>query len=97
MAVIDVLNNAGAPLLDNDPGWTFAVQFPVGTGIGGQKLGNDPWVVGEDGGGNQLFDYRLAEGTSGTSWSVASVPLPAAAWLFGSALLGLGVIKRKKA
>ena len=25
------------------------------------------------------------------------VPLPAAAWLFGSALLGLGVVKRKKA
>ena len=27
---------------------------------------------------------------------VQVVPLPAAAWLFGSALLGLGVIKRKK-
>jgi hypothetical protein len=30
-------------------------------------------------------------------WSVASpVPVPAAAWLFGSALLGLGAIKRKR-
>jgi hypothetical protein len=29
--------------------------------------------------------------------SVSAVPLPAAAWLFGSALLGLGVVKRKKA
>jgi hypothetical protein len=28
---------------------------------------------------------------------VSNVPLPAAAWLFGSALFGLGVIKRKKA
>lgn len=28
---------------------------------------------------------------------MSPVPLPAAAWLFGSALLGLGVIKRKKA
>jgi hypothetical protein len=28
---------------------------------------------------------------------VANVPLPAAVWLFGSALFGLGVIKRKKA
>jgi hypothetical protein len=27
----------------------------------------------------------------------STVPVPAAAWLFGSALLGLGVIKRKKA
>ena len=28
---------------------------------------------------------------------VNAVPLPAAAWLFGSALLGLGIVKRKKA
>jgi hypothetical protein len=28
---------------------------------------------------------------------VSDVPLPAAAWLFGSALLGLGALKRKKA
>jgi hypothetical protein len=35
---------------------------------------------------------------TGTAWSVAAVvPLPAAAWLFGSALLGLGALKRKKA
>ena len=30
------------------------------------------------------------------SGDVADIPLPAAAWLFGSALLGLGAIKRKK-
>jgi hypothetical protein len=29
--------------------------------------------------------------------SSAAVPVPAAVWLFGSALLGLGVVKRKKA
>jgi hypothetical protein len=29
--------------------------------------------------------------------SVSAVPLPAAAWLFGSALLGLGLVRRKKA
>ena len=28
---------------------------------------------------------------------IPDVPLPAAAWLFGSALLGLGALKRKKA
>ena len=32
-----------------------------------------------------------------TAGSVSAVPIPAAAWLFGSALLGLGVLKRKKA
>ena len=31
------------------------------------------------------------------SYTVNAVPLPAAAWLFGSALLGLGIIKRRKA
>ena len=31
------------------------------------------------------------------SGQVTVVPLPAAAWLFGSALLGLGALKRKKA
>jgi hypothetical protein len=30
------------------------------------------------------------------SLEVTAVPIPAAAWLFGSALLGLGVVKRKK-
>ncbi|MDD2740145.1 MAG: VPLPA-CTERM sorting domain-containing protein [Methylomonas lenta] len=30
-------------------------------------------------------------------WSPSPVPLPATAWLFGSALMGLGIIKRKKA
>ena len=34
---------------------------------------------------------------SGSTFSNASaVPVPAAAWLFGSALLGLGVVRRKK-
>lgn len=31
------------------------------------------------------------------TYTYSEVPLPAAAWLFGSALLGLGVIKRRKA
>ncbi len=30
------------------------------------------------------------------SGDVAAIPLPAAAWLFGSALLGLGAVKRRK-
>lgn len=31
------------------------------------------------------------------TWTVSTVPLPAAAWLFGSAILGLVGIKRKRA
>jgi hypothetical protein len=56
-----------------------------------------------------VFDGGVAE-FSGNEWevngtvgrftygqSLPEVPVPAAAWLFGSALLGLGVVKRKKA
>ena len=35
--------------------------------------------------------------TGDFSFTVSEVPLPAAAWLFGSALLGLGAMKRMKA
>jgi hypothetical protein len=34
--------------------------------------------------------------TGSTFSNAAAVPVPAAAWLFGSALLGLGVVRRKK-
>ncbi|MFT6051921.1 MAG: hypothetical protein ACI9B9_001564 [Halioglobus sp.] len=44
-----------------------------------------------------LYDDILYDNRGGVSLSVAAVPLPAAAWLFGSALLGLGMIKRRKA
>ena len=34
--------------------------------------------------------------TDNHAYSVSAVPLPAAAWLFGSALLGLGALRRKQ-
>ena len=39
------------------------------------------------------FSFSYAHGT----FTPAVIPIPAAAWLFGSALLGLGVVKRKTA
>ena len=52
-------------------------------------------------GGFQDFGFK-GDGNGVYSWAVHSgdvgaVPVPAAVWLFGSALLGLGVVKRKKA
>ena len=44
-------------------------------------------------------EYVLKISTNGASSStseVSAIPLPAAAWLFGSALLGLGALRRKQ-
>ena len=43
--------------------------------------------------------YVLSIATNGaysSSTQISAVPLPAAAWLFGSALLGLGALRRKQ-
>ncbi|ARN72638.1 VPLPA-CTERM sorting domain-containing protein [Oceanicoccus sagamiensis] len=55
------------------------------------------WIFGT-GGGQQ---YTAGKSTNIYSWAVragdvSSVPVPAAAWLFGTALLGLVGVKRKK-
>jgi len=52
------------------------------------------------GGGSHSITIEANGGVSGNGLFVLNspeVPIPAAAWLFGSALLGLGVLKRKKA
>jgi hypothetical protein len=44
-------------------------------------------------------DGKISSLSQFSFWSkeLSPVPIPAAAWLFGSALLGLGVVKRKRA
>jgi hypothetical protein len=51
--------------------------------------GNTCGSVSEIGNGGYEFTTQKA--------TISSVPVPAAAWLFGSALIGLGAIKRKSA
>ena len=75
-------------LNDNIVGIDFA---PDGR-LFGSNPGSDLYVI----------DISTAEttllGNTGEFYNdIAIIPVPAAAWLFGSALLGLGVIKRKKA
>lgn len=46
----------------------------------------------------QSYDTALSDAYVYAVWSPSAVPLPAAAWLFGSAILGLvGVARRKQA
>ena len=56
----------------------------------------DSWIFGFNI-GNQSFDYapRSYYEWAVQSGDVSAVPIPAAAWLFGSALLGLAGIKRR--
>lgn len=41
-------------------------------------------------------NFPASETTTWAVWAPSAVPVPAAAWLFGSALLGLGALKRRK-
>jgi hypothetical protein len=76
---------------------TFTISGVVGDTIAS-------YAVGKDGGDGEFFAAHIAgydDGVSGNpsgyfSGSTA-VPIPAAAWLFGSGLLMLGGLKRRKA
>jgi hypothetical protein len=63
-----------------------ATEFDI-TGLSREAEGWNDFPFG----GGQYYRRYIVSG------SVSTVPIPAAAWLFGSALLGLGVLKRKKA
>lgn len=44
-----------------------------------------------------FYELRIAtNGANSSTSEISAVPLPAAAWLFGSALLGLGALRRKQ-
>ena len=74
-------------------------QFPLGnisvTGTitaGRLNESNSTWIAGPD--VNKILPYRFY----GLSEKITVVPIPAAAWLFGSGLLGMiGIARRKKA
>lgn len=82
-----VVCNGGPPCLGT--GSTFAIQTLDGDGDGipGNAMASGPFA-----GFNATF------GGTATVSSVSAVPVPAAVWLFGSGLLGLvGIARRKKA
>ena len=75
-------------------GWEFKLAVDWGNGYGSDtgftQAGADP--------NSHLIDFSDGE-TSGSALVIdlMPVPLPAAAWLFGSALLGLVAVGRRKA
>jgi hypothetical protein len=79
----------GAAALGNATSGTFPLIADT--------IGGSPMVAGPFGGFNANFDIQSMTVTSITPDPVAAVPVPAAAWLLGSGLLGLVGVARRKA
>lgn len=88
----------------------IAESLSLGWGSSEYFLGNHLYIdsdlielasLGPFGSGGFSAGTRTGTGIVSYEFEIAVsssvVPLPAAAWLFGSALLGLGVLKRRKA
>ena len=96
-AINDVLNAGGAPALDN-LGVVRELCFgpcyyvwggDIRIGTTGIRISGDYINVGDGLGYHEAYI---------TAWTDAAVPVPAAVWLFGSGLIGLvGLARRKKA
>ena len=90
--VVVQLDLAGVTALNNGGGAScgspcFQV-YETTTGTGSVGIYIDPWV------NNGTFAQQITP--IATAWSVSVIPVPAAVWLFGSALAGLGWMRRRK-
>jgi hypothetical protein len=84
----------GAPYLGLKRGGT--VDYMVNDGLAGYFLGEKAYSL--DGGSSWTSHNQYAFDYVAINGKISAVPIPAAVWLFGSGLLGLvGIARRKKA
>jgi hypothetical protein len=89
---ISTNHNANYDLFSNvqDNGYWSATEYAIDT----DKAWRYAMYNGSQGFDDKSWDVYDAWAVQ--SGDVSAVPVPAAAWLFGSALLGLGAMKRRK-
>lgn len=84
--------------VDNDPGHTndsYAQSFDLAvTGLEWARYVRVIGLAANPAGGLNGFDLDAA---GAVNFEAAPVPVPAAAWLFGSALAGLATLRRRRA
>lgn len=96
--------NGSKSLLTNSTDWKVS-KTTWGTYTSAVELGRNgdavfPWkrvIAGVDADANWIWTEagQLGEGYFSVKIEASEVPVPAAAWLFGSAILGLAGVKRK--
>lgn len=89
-------SSLAAPLANNS--WPATNGFAATTGLNVADVTSITFLVDCAGNNCAANDYALAGiKTTGPDSDVSEVPLPAAAWLFGSGLIGLaGIARRRK-
>jgi hypothetical protein len=94
----DYLGHAGGTLVGND----IEVSYSAGPGSAGPVTYNTSSFSGDtlfssSGGSGMRITMTTTGGVTGVSATLQPVPIPAAAWLFGSALIGVVAVGRRKA
>jgi hypothetical protein len=106
------MGNLFVNVLGGNPGYSILTNHNTNYDLFSNVQDNDYWSATEDASdttkARRYAMYNGSQGSTNKSWvrdawavqsgDVSAVPVPAAAWLFGSALLGLiGISRRKRA
>jgi hypothetical protein len=80
----------------HDYGLDISLKYPLGLSST-QSTAIDETISSYQCCGNGNYDQNFKSGGMISPGMISPIPIPAAAWLFGSALLGLGFVKRNRA